>query len=121
MNLLALDILTLDRYFELRDEYIERNLYLYIFQDFSPRTFGELWAQGKIRELIPTVCKPSKSLDAEFFGTRFRNAKYTFDLESNSKVGYSIAKLTEAKKPDVFSQTVALDSLAQLVVVNQGI
>lgn len=30
-TLLAMNILTLDRYYELRDSYISRNLYLYVF------------------------------------------------------------------------------------------
>ena len=37
-TLLAMDVLTLDDYYQLRDEYISRNLYLYIFEISSPRT-----------------------------------------------------------------------------------
>ena len=54
-NLLSADILTLDRYLELRDEYIERNLYLYIFEISAPRTFGESWAQGHLKEWTGTT------------------------------------------------------------------
>ena len=67
-NLLAAEILTLDRYVELRDEYIERNLYLYIFEISAPRTFGESWAQGHIKELVPNVRKPSKKIDRNYSG-----------------------------------------------------
>jgi hypothetical protein len=41
-NLLGADILTLDQYQQLRDEYIARNMYLYIFEISSPRGFGEM-------------------------------------------------------------------------------
>ena len=50
-HLLANDVLSLDQYLELRDEYISRNLYLYIFEISAPRTFGEAWAQGQCRRI----------------------------------------------------------------------
>ena len=67
-NLLAAKVLTLDRYIELRDEYIERNLYLYIFEITAPRKFGESWAQGHVKELVPKVRKPSRKVDREYTG-----------------------------------------------------
>ena len=45
-TLLAKDALSLDGYHEIRDEYVARNLYLYIFEISAPRSFGEAWAQG---------------------------------------------------------------------------
>ena len=59
-TLLAMDILTLDGYHELRDSYIARNLYLYIFEISAPRSFGESWAQGHLKELVPDLQKPIK-------------------------------------------------------------
>lgn len=67
-NLLAAEVLTLDRYVELRDEYIERNLYLYIFEISAPRAFGESWAQGHVKELVPDAGKPSKKIDRDYSG-----------------------------------------------------
>lgn len=66
--LLAMDILTLDGYHELRDEYIARNLYLYIFEISAPRSFGESWAQGHLKELVPNLKKPSKKTDPAYSG-----------------------------------------------------
>ncbi len=40
-TLLGKKMLTLDDYHALRDEYIERNLYLYIFEISAARSFGE--------------------------------------------------------------------------------
>jgi len=40
-TLLAMDVLNLDTYHELRDEYIARNLFLYVFEISAPRKFGE--------------------------------------------------------------------------------
>lgn len=67
-TLLAMDILTLDGYCELRDNYIDRNLYLYIFEISAPRSFGEAWAQGHLKELIPALQKPSKKIDPNYSG-----------------------------------------------------
>ena len=60
-TLLGMEILTLDDYYDLRDSYIARNLYLYIFEISAPRTFGESWAQGHLKELVPPLQKPSKT------------------------------------------------------------
>ena len=67
-TLLAMDMLTLDGYYELRDSYIARNLYLYIFEISAPRTFGEAWAQGHLKELVPELQKPSKKIDSGYSG-----------------------------------------------------
>lgn len=67
-TLLAMDVLTLDGYHELRDDYIARNLYLYVFEISAPRTFGEAWAQGHLKELVPELQKPSKRTDPDYSG-----------------------------------------------------
>ena len=67
-HLLALDVLDLDGYVVLRDEYFARNMFLYIFEISAPRTFGESWAQGHLKELVPDLQKPTKKLDAEYSG-----------------------------------------------------
>jgi len=67
-TLLGADVLSLDDYYVLRDEYIARNLYLYIFEISAPRGFGELWSQGHLKELVPKLIKPTKKLDAEYSG-----------------------------------------------------
>ena len=67
-NLLGLDVLTLDEYQSLRDEYISRNLYLYIFEISSPRGFGEAWAQGHLKELVPELTKPTTRIDKDYQG-----------------------------------------------------
>ncbi|MCH8822782.1 MAG: hypothetical protein IH984_04665 [Planctomycetes bacterium] len=75
-TLLAMDVLTLDSYHELRDNYFARNLYLYIFEISAPRTFGEAWAQGHLKELVPLLQKPSKKTDPTYSG------QYDFFLEN---------------------------------------
>lgn len=67
-TLLALDILHLEDYRELRDGYIARNRYLYVFEISAPRSFGEAWAQRHLEELVPDLQKPSKKTDPEYSG-----------------------------------------------------
>ena len=67
-SLLGLDKITLDDYLEIRDEYIARNMYLYIFEISAPRGFGEQWAQGHLKELVPELIKPTKKLDKKYSG-----------------------------------------------------
>ena len=67
-SLLGLGKITLDDYLEIRDEYIARNMYLYIFEISAPRVFGEQWAQGHLKELVPDLIKPTKKLDKKYSG-----------------------------------------------------
>ena len=75
-NLLAMDVLDLDAYQELRDDYIARNLYLYVFEISAPRKFGETWAQGHLKGLVPVLKKPTKRIDPDYSG------QYDFLLEN---------------------------------------
>ena len=67
-SLLGLGKITLDDYLEIRDEYIARNMYLYIFEISAPRGFGEQWAQGHLKELVPELIKPTKKSDKKYSG-----------------------------------------------------
>ena len=78
--LLGMDRISIDDYYEIRDEYIARNMYLYIFEISAPRGFGETWAQGHLKELIPDLVKPTKRLDKDYSG------QYDFILTHNKKV-----------------------------------
>jgi len=67
-HLLAANKLTIDEYYDLRDSYINRNLYLYIFEISAPRGLGDKWAFGHLQQLVPDFKRPSKSLDTEYSG-----------------------------------------------------
>ena len=67
-SLLGLNKLNLDDYYLMRDEYIARNMYLHIFEISAPRGFGELWAQGHLKELVPDLVKPTKKIDSNYVG-----------------------------------------------------
>ena len=67
-TLLAMNALTLDDYYDLRNNYINRNLFLYIFEISAPRSFGESWAQGHLKSLVPKLKKPTKREDSQYSG-----------------------------------------------------
>lgn len=79
-HLLATQKLSLDEYYQLRDDYVDRNLYLNLFEIMAPRSFGEAWAQGHIKELIPTLQRPNKRIDPEYSG------QYDFFLAPNIRI-----------------------------------
>ncbi len=67
-SLMGFGKITLDDYYEIRDEYIARNMYLYIFEIGSPRGFGEQWAQGHLKGLVPDLIKPTKKVEKNYKG-----------------------------------------------------
>lgn len=67
-TMLARDVLSLDDYHELRDSHIHRNPFLYVFEISAPRSFGEAWAQGHLKELVPDLTKPSRRVDPDYSG-----------------------------------------------------
>jgi hypothetical protein len=113
-HLLAADRLSLDEYRDLRDSYIERNLYLYVFEISAPRGLGDKWAFGQLKQLIPEIKKPSKSLDPEYSG------EYDFWLdwvdEKNKPHGVraevKTSRAVDFEKPDepLYIKALASDS-----------
>lgn len=66
-HLIAKTIISLDEYLQIREEYLHRNKYLYLFE-LAPRTFGETWGQRHLMELVPEFQIPTKNLDPNFCG-----------------------------------------------------
>jgi hypothetical protein len=79
-SLMGYGKITLSDYQNLRDEYISRNLFMYVFEISAPRGFGEAWAQGHLKELCPELVKPSNKLDPNYSG------QYDFFLDNLIKV-----------------------------------
>jgi hypothetical protein len=102
-HLLAGDKLTLDEYYELRDSYIERNLYLYVFEISSPRRLGDTWAYGQIKQLVPEVKKPNKILDPQYANQQYDLWLDWKDSKNNSygiRIELKIARALDDGKPD---------------------
>ena len=60
--------ITLREYLDMRNSYIERNKYLYVFEITAPRTFGETWAQRHLNEVVPELKVPSTAYDPTYSG-----------------------------------------------------
>ena len=103
-TLLAADKLTRDEYVELRDAYIARNMFLYIFEISAPRGFGEAWAQGHLKELVPELQKPSKKLDRSYSG------EYDFLLDG-SKIEVKASRAVDFDRDEpLYVKALASDS-----------
>ncbi|AEF81535.1 hypothetical protein [Leadbettera azotonutricia] len=64
-TLLSKNVLSFDDYLELRDTYINRNLYLYLFE-MAPRTFGDTWGLSHLMSLEPCLQRPNKKIDPTY-------------------------------------------------------
>lgn len=104
-TLLAAGKLTHDEYVELRDAYIARNLFLYIFEISAPRGFGEAWAQGHLKELVPELQKPSKKLDPSYLG------QYDFLLDGKIKIEVKASRAVDFDSDEpLYVKAMASDS-----------
>lgn len=104
-HLLAADKLTLDQYYQLRDEYIDRNLYLYLFEISAPRGFGEMWAHGHLKELVPALQRPSRKIDADYSG------QYDFFLEPGIRIEVKASRAVDFKSDEpLYVKALASDS-----------
>lgn len=67
-HLIGTNTITLQQYLDIRNRYLERNKYLYVFEITAPRTFGETWAQRHLNEVVPELQRPSTSYDPDYSG-----------------------------------------------------
>ncbi len=93
-HLLASGKFTIDEYAEIRQEYIKRNLYLYVFEISAPRGFGEAWAQGQLKMLVPKLEKPSKKSDENYSG------QYDFILLPDIRIEVKASRAVEFRSDE---------------------
>lgn len=67
-HLISFNVITLQDYLDIRNSYLERNKYLYLFEITAPRTFGETWAQQHLNEIVPELKRPSAKYDPNYSG-----------------------------------------------------
>jgi hypothetical protein len=107
-TLLGAGRLTYDEYVELRDEYIARNLYLYIFEISAPRGFGEAWAQGHLKELVPELQKPTKKFDPTYSG------EYDLLLDGKIKIEVKASRAVDSDSDEpLYVKALASDSTSR--------
>ena len=76
-HLLGYDIFDIEEYKDIRQSYIDQNPFLFVYELFAPRSFGETWAQAHLKAVAPDLVKPSKRLDPKYSG------QYDFLLDEN--------------------------------------
>lgn len=107
-TLLGAGVLSLDGYHELRDDYIARNLYLYVFEISAPRGFGEAWAQGNLKGLVPELEKPSKKHDPSYSG------EYDFTLDGGIRIEVKASRAVDFDRDEpLYVKALACDSPRQ--------
>lgn len=102
-HLLATNRLAIEEYCDLRNSYIDRNLYLYIFEISAPRGFGDKWAFGHLKELVPDFQRPNKKIDAKYTGeydfwldwTDEKNESHGIRIEVKASRAVDFEKLDE--------------------------
>jgi len=104
-----------EEYIEIRTDYINRNLYLPLFEITAPRGFGDTWALGHLIQIEPEFKRPNKKSDP--------NCKGEYDLYMNwsvaSKGQYYIkievkaSRATDREKNDESLYIKALSSDSQ--------
>lgn len=67
-HLIASQTISLQEYLTIRNGYLQRNKYLYVFEITAPRTFGETWAQQHLNEVVPELQRPSIQFDQNYSG-----------------------------------------------------
>jgi hypothetical protein len=93
-SLMGHDKISLDDYYELRDDYLARNMYMYIFEISAPRSFGEAWAQGHLKELVPELAKPSKKADPSYSG------EYDVFLDGKIRIEVKASRAVDAESDE---------------------
>ncbi len=67
-HLIASQTISLQEYLAIRNSYLQRNKYLYVFEITAPRTLGETWAQQHLNEVVPELQRPSIQFDPNYSG-----------------------------------------------------
>ncbi|MEA3463956.1 MAG: hypothetical protein U9R14_02690 [Patescibacteria group bacterium] len=109
-HLLVAKRLTLDEYLELRNDYLNRNLFLYLFEISAPRGLGDKWSFGHLKELVPDFQRPSKKIDPKYSG------EYDFWLKWNNKgirIEIKTSRAVDFERPNESLYAKALSSISK--------
>ena len=90
-HLISQNIIDLPKYLEIREDYLIRNKFLYIFEISAPRVFGT-WGERHLLEKEPQLNKPSKKFDPEY------NGEYDLWMDG-IKIEVKASRAVNANKP----------------------
>jgi hypothetical protein len=89
-HLISTGTITLQEYLDIRNQYLQRNKYLYVFEITAPRIFGETWAQRHLNEVVPELQRPTTNIDSKYQG------EYDFfynNIKIEVKASRAVAKI----------------------------
>jgi hypothetical protein len=96
-SLLAKGILSFEEYLELRDGYINRNLFLYVFEITAPRGFGDTWAFSHLLSVEPELRRPTRKIDPSYNGEYDLYLPYS---TGNIKIEVKASRAVDRDKAD---------------------
>ncbi|HUX37925.1 MAG TPA: hypothetical protein VMV44_08480 [Rectinemataceae bacterium] len=96
-TLLSKGTLSYEEYLDLRDSYINRNLFLYVFEISAPRGFGDTWAFSHLLSVEPELRRPSKKIDMSYKGEYDLYLPY---FTRNIKIEVKASRAVDRDKPD---------------------
>jgi hypothetical protein len=96
-SLLSKNILSFEDYLELRDNYINRNLFLHVFEITAPRGFGDTWAFSHLLSVEPELKRPNKKIDPDYQGEYDLYLPY---LNENIKIEVKASRAVDRDKAD---------------------
>ena len=108
--LLSKNILSFEEYLELRDDYINRNLFLHVFEISAPRGFGDTWAFSHLLSIEPELKRPNKKIDPAYKGEYDLYLPY---LMENIKIEVKASRAVDRDMPDEPLYIKALSSNSQ--------
>ncbi|HBG36400.1 MAG TPA: hypothetical protein PLH82_03665 [Candidatus Paceibacterota bacterium] len=106
-KLLSKQVLHYEEYLELRDNYINRNLFLYVFEISAPRGFGDTWAFSHLLSIEPELKRPNKKVDPSYKGEYDLYLPYP---TGNIKIEVKASRAVNRDKADEPLYTKALSS-----------
>ncbi|MBI3013249.1 MAG: hypothetical protein HYY63_06460 [Elusimicrobia bacterium] len=106
--------MTFEEYLDIRNSYIDRNLFLYLFEISAPRGFGDTWALGHLTEIVPEFKRPNKKLDPTYRGEYDLYLDWIDDKGKNNyiKIEVKASRAVDREKPDepLYVKALAADS-----------
>jgi hypothetical protein len=96
-SLLSKGVLSFEDYLELRDNYINRNLFLHVFEISAPRGFGDTWAFSHLLSIEPELKRPNKNIDPTYRGEYDLYLPYS---TGNIKIEVKASRMVDRDKAD---------------------
>ena len=90
-------VLSYEDYLDLRNEYINRNLFLYVFEISAPRGFGDTWGFSHLLSVEPELKRPSKKTDPAYKGQYDLYLPY---MGNNIKIEVKGSRAVDRSKPN---------------------